>query len=89
MIGRLQALLLAAAGLDLKSAEGAVPSAGAFGAALSSDAAVATAAGLPAIAVLAAGPLARPPLAGTKRIWTCRLTCPSTLDARSPQADGL
>lgn len=83
MIGRLQALLLAAAGLDLKTAEGAVPSAGRFGAA------VATAAGLPAIAVLAAGPLARPPLAGTKRIWTCRLTCPSTLDARSPQAAGL
>src|SRR5689334_16411028 len=30
MIGRLQALLLAAAGLDLKTAEGTVPSAGRF-----------------------------------------------------------
>ena len=68
MIGRLQALPLATAGLELKTAEGApsqVPVA--FGAALSSDAAVATAAGLSAIAVLAAGPLARQPLAGTKR----------------------
>jgi hypothetical protein len=34
-------------------------------------------------------PLVRPPLAGTKHTWTCRLICPSTLDPRSPQADGL
>ena len=58
MIGRRQALRLAAAGLDLKTAEGAVLVPVAFGAALSSDAAVATAVGLPAIAALAAGPLA-------------------------------
>lgn len=31
----------------------------------------------------------RPPLIGTKHTWTCRLTCPSTLDARSPQVGGL
>jgi hypothetical protein len=33
--------------------------------------------------------LVRPHLAGTKHTWTCRLICPSTLDATSPQADGL
>ena len=61
----------------------------ALGVALSNDAAVATTAGLPVIAVLAVKPLARPPLVGTKHTWTCRLTCPSTLDAGSPQAGGL
>jgi hypothetical protein len=44
--------------------------------ALSNDAAVATAAGLPVIAVLAVEPLVQPPLAGTKHPWTGRLTCP-------------
>src|SRR5215467_260224 len=47
------------------------------------------AAGLPVIAVLAVEPLVRPPLAGTKHNWTCRLIWPSALDAGSPQAGGL
>ena len=34
-------------------------------------------------------PFARTPLAGTKHTWICRLICPSTLDARSPQVGGL
>ena len=84
-----QALLLAAAGLDLKTAANAVLMLVALGVALSNDAAVATAAGLPVIAVLAVEPLVRPPLIGAKHTWTCRLTCPSTLDARSPQVGGL
>jgi len=43
---------------------------------LGSDAAAATAADLPVLAVLAVESLIRPPLAGTKHTWTCRLTCP-------------
>jgi hypothetical protein len=76
MIARLQAWLLAAAGLKLKTADNAVPSAGRFGVALSNGAAVAMAVGLPAIAILAVEPLVRPPLVGTKHTWTCRLICP-------------
>ena len=80
--------------VEVTAAAGLTPSLvlAALGVALSNDAAVATAAGLPVIAilaVLAVKPLARPPLVGTKHTWTCRLTCPSTLDAGSPQAGGL
>jgi len=59
------------------------------GVALSNDAAVATAAGLPVIAALPVEPLVQPPLAGTKHPWTGRLTCPTALDARSPHIGGL
>jgi len=59
------------------------------GVALSNDAAVTAAAGLPVIAVLAVEPLVQPRWQARNTPWTGRLTCLTALDARSPHVGSL